>query len=90
MADGQAKSVCETWICPCTPGACEIRSLLPGNSKMQVKCRGTTRHLLKACGAQKKNGFAMSCSSLVIEKKMTRSPSAAHNRKKQLFCFTYS
>lgn len=42
MADGQAKSVCEKWMFTCTPGSREIRSLLlPGNSKMQVKCQGT-------------------------------------------------
>jgi len=42
MADGQAKSVCEKWMFRCTPVSHEIRSLLlPGNSKMQVKCQGT-------------------------------------------------
>lgn len=47
MADGQAKSVCEKWMFRCTPVSHEIRSLLlPGNSKMQVKCQGTRKHVV--------------------------------------------
>lgn len=42
MADRPAKSVCEKWMFPPTPGSREIRlPLLPGNNKRQVKCQGT-------------------------------------------------